>query len=81
MSTITELEQLIAVAEQAGYRTRYDYFGGTGGGICEFGGNRWLFLDLALNSHEQLEQVRQALATDPTLELPRRDSTARSEAA
>lgn len=70
MTTIEELEQLIAAAERAGYRTRYDYFGGTGGGICEFGGTKWLFLDLALNSMEQLEQVRAELAKDPSIVLP-----------
>lgn len=73
MSTIQHLEQLIEVAEQLGYRIRYDYFGGTGGGVCEFSGNKWLFLDLALTSNEQLIQIRNTLADEPllaTIKLP-----------
>jgi hypothetical protein len=67
MSTIEQIEQLVHVAEQLGYRIRYDYFGGTGGGVCEFSGGKWLFLDLALNSAEQLEQLQGALANEPLL--------------
>lgn len=73
MSTIQQLEQLVDVAEQLGYRIRYDYFGGTGGGVCEFSGNKWLFLDLALTSNEQLIQLRKTLADEPllaTIKLP-----------
>ena len=67
MSTIDQLDQLITIAQQLGYRTRYDYFGGTGGGVCEFSGSKWLFIDLALTSAEQLEQLRTALADEPLL--------------
>ena len=67
MSTIEQLDQLIEIAQQLGYRVRYDYFGGTGGGVCEFSGNKWLFLDLALTSAEQLEQLMSALANEPLL--------------
>jgi len=67
MSTIQQLDQLVQVAEQLGYRVRYDYFGGTGGGICEFSGKKWLFLDLALTSAEQLDQLQNALANEPLL--------------
>jgi len=73
MSTIEQIDRLVQVAEQLGYRIRYDYFGGTGGGMCEFSGNKWLFLDLALTSGEQLEQLQQALANEPllsTVDLP-----------
>ncbi len=68
MSTIEQLDQLVYVAEQLGYRIRYDYFGGTGGGVCEFSGTKWIFMDLALTSVEQLEQLRIALAHEPLLE-------------
>ena len=67
MSTIEKIDQLIHIAEQLGYRVRYDYFGGTGGGICEFSGNKWLFMDLALTSTEQLDQLRDSLANEPLL--------------
>lgn len=33
MSTIEQIEQWVHAAEQLGYRIRYDYFGGTGGGL------------------------------------------------
>jgi hypothetical protein len=67
MSTMQQFDQLIEIAEQLGYRIRYDYFGGTGGGVCEFSGNKWLFLDLALTSTEQLEQLQKTLANEPLL--------------
>lgn len=67
MSTLEEIEQLIEVAEKLGYRIRYDYFGGTGGGVCEFSGNKWLFMDLALTSNEQLIQLKRTLANEPSL--------------
>lgn len=67
MSTIEQIEQLTDIAQQLGYRIRYDYFGGTGGGVCEFSGNKWLFMDLALTSAEQLDQLQSALANEPLL--------------
>ena len=65
MSTIERIEQLIEIAQQLGYRIRHDYFGGTGGGKCEFGGQKWVFIDLALTSVEQLDQLEEALADEP----------------
>lgn len=67
MSTIQQIDQLVEIAQQLGYRIRYDYFGGTGGGVCEFSGNKWLFLDLALTSAEQLEHLQNTLANEPLL--------------
>lgn len=67
MSTIQQFDHLVEIAEQLGYRIRYDYFGGTGGGVCEFSGNKWLFLDLALTSAEQLELLQKTLANEPLL--------------
>ena len=68
MSTIERIDQLIEIAQQLGYRIRHDYFGGTGGGKCEFGGQKWLFIDLALTSVEQLDQLQAALADEPLLQ-------------
>ncbi len=67
MHTVELLEQALSLAEQMGYRVRQEWMGGVGGGMCEFGGRKWLFVDLALNAVEQLEQVRMALETDPGL--------------
>lgn len=67
MNTIEQMEQLLESARQNGYRIRYDYFGGTGGGACFVGGAKWLFIDLALSSIEQLEQLQTALADEPLI--------------
>lgn len=61
MSVIEEIDQLTKIAETVGYRVRNEYFGGTGGGVCEFGGKKYLFLDLALSSVDQLEKLRTIL--------------------
>ncbi|HMP77893.1 MAG TPA: hypothetical protein PKD54_00435 [Pirellulaceae bacterium] len=67
MKTVEQIETLLELAETAGYRIRYEVLGGVGGGICEFGGNKWLFVDLSLGPMDRLEQVRAALRTDPSL--------------
>ncbi len=65
MHTVELLEQALVTADKLGYKIRQEWLGGKGGGACEFGGQRWIFVDLALNSIEQLEQVTQALRDDP----------------
>ena len=64
MSLITQLEQSIESARQQGYDIRFDWFGGTGGGICQVNGKKVLFIDLALSPVEQLERIRVALDSD-----------------
>lgn len=63
-STIEQIDQLTKIAEATGYQVRHEYFGGTGGGVCEFGGKKFLFLDLALSSIEQLERLRRVLVDE-----------------
>jgi hypothetical protein len=65
MHTIELLEQAVTAAEQLGYHVRHEWLGGSGGGACEFAGQKWLFIDLALNAVEQLELVRKSLTADP----------------
>ena len=67
MHTVELLEECLQVARQLGYHVRHEWLGGVGGGACEFGGRRWIFLDLALNTSEQLEQATRALRADPQL--------------
>ncbi len=67
MSVVEQFEQLIEIAQQLGYRIRYDYFGGTGGGICEFGGTRWMLIDLGMSSVERLEKLQSELAEEPLM--------------
>ncbi len=67
MKIVEQLEALLLQAESAGYRIRYEDLGGVGGGICQFGGAKWLFVDLSLGPIDRLEKVRDALLKDPTL--------------
>ena len=67
MHTIELLDQALCVADQLGYKIRQEWLGGSGGGACEFAGQKWIFVDLALNAVEQLEQVAEALQADPAI--------------
>ena len=67
MHTVDLLAEALQVAERMGYGIRHEWLGAGGGGSCEFGGRKWLFVDLALNALEQLEQVTAALRSDPAL--------------
>ncbi len=67
MRTVELLEQALDVAKEMGYRVRHEWLGGAGGGACEFGGRRWIFVDLALSAEEQLEQIAHVLRNDPSL--------------
>lgn len=67
MHTIEIMEMAQAVAAELGYRIRHEYLGGAGGGVCEFGGRKWIFVDLALTATEQLDQLLEALQNDPRL--------------
>lgn len=61
MHTLDLLEEALRKADQLGYKVRHEWLGGSGGGACEFAGQKWIFVDLALNVHEQLHQVLSAL--------------------
>jgi hypothetical protein len=69
MHTVELLERAIQFAERLGYRIRQEWLGGTGGGGCEFGGQKWIFIDLASDAVEQLQQVTDALRADQSLQL------------
>ena len=69
MHTVEMLEQALELARRLGYQIRQEWLGGCGGGSCEIRGQKWLFIDLALNTFEQLEQVAQALREDQALYL------------
>ncbi len=69
MHTVEMLEQALETAERLGYKIRQEYLGGSGGSACEFGGQKWLFVDLALNQIEQLDQVTEALKGDPAIHV------------
>ncbi len=69
MRTVELLKQCCETAEKLGYQIRHEWLGGSGGGACEFGGRKWIFVDLALNTEEQLAQVSEALQQDPGVHL------------
>ena len=64
ISTLDQVESWLNAARQLGYRVRYDHFGGTGGGVCEFGGQKWIFMDVALSGIEQLEILETEIPKD-----------------
>lgn len=68
MHTLDLLDQALATAKDLGYQIRREWLDGQAGGVCEIAGQRWIFLDLSLSSMEQLDQVLDALRTDPALE-------------
>jgi len=71
MHTIELLQQCFEAARQLGYHVREEWLGGAGGGACEFAGRKWIFVDIALNADEKLEQIATALREDPGVHLLR----------
>ncbi len=65
MQTVELLYEARQVAERLGYQIREENLGGVGGGACEFGGRKWLFIDLAQGPPEQLEALVATLREDP----------------
>ena len=60
-----EIRQLLNLAKQTakdlGFHIRQDLLNGQQGGMCEFGGKRWIILDVSQNSIEQLHAIGNAL--------------------
>lgn len=67
MHSVELMEQAVALAERLGWRIRHEYLGEVGGGACEIGGTRWIFIDLALTPIEQFDQVIAALQADAAI--------------
>jgi predicted alternative tryptophan synthase beta-subunit len=65
MHTVELLDEAIGLAERLGYHVRTEWLAGCIGGGCEFGGHKWIFLDVTLGPLEQLEMVLEALRRDP----------------
>ena len=65
MHTVELLEQAISTAQHLGYQIRQEWLGGGGGGGCQIAGKDWIFIDLALNAEDQLDQVLETLREDP----------------
>ncbi len=65
MHTVELLEHALDLAGRLGYQIRHEWLGGIGGGGCELGGRKVLFLDLALAPIDQLDQVVETLRREP----------------
>jgi hypothetical protein len=61
MHTVELLQEALEAADQLGYEVRQDWLGGNGGGHCIVRGRKWLLLDLAQTTEEQLEVLSEAL--------------------
>ena len=69
MHTVELFEEVLKVANRLGYGVRHEWLGGQGCSACEFGGRKWLFVDLAVPTAEQLDQIAEALRSDPGVHL------------
>lgn len=63
MHTVELLEAAIAAAKKLGYRVRTEVL--DEGGVCEFAGRRWLFLDARQKPIEHLHAVLELLRSKP----------------
>ena len=68
MSAVELLDEALSVAQRLGYRIRSEHLGETRSGACEIAGKKWFFLDLTLDSIEQLDLVLDALRSETAIE-------------
>ena len=68
MHTVELFDEAVAVAKRLGYKIREEWLEGYGGGGCEISGEKWIFIDLSLNSRDQLDQVVDTLRQDPAVD-------------
>ncbi len=69
MHTAELLSQAIDLSRRTGYQIREEALEGAGGGHCMIRGKKWLLLDLTQTQQEQLNDVIDALRSEPNLEL------------
>ena len=63
LNVLQRLQQSLRAARRAGFEIRSEWLGGETAGWCEFGGKRWIFVDLSLPVIEQIAQIEGALAS------------------
>lgn len=67
MHTVELYESMKKFAESIGYQVREENLGGIGGGACEVAGRKCLFVDIAMSSVDQLDQIVTAVSQDPSI--------------
>jgi hypothetical protein len=67
MHTVELLKHAVGHAQQLGYTVRQEWLGGAGGGACEVQGRKFLFLDVTASPRDQLDQVVDALRSEPSV--------------
>jgi Spy/CpxP family protein refolding chaperone len=71
MHTAQLLSAALEVARNTGFQVREESLEGAGGGHCLIRGQKWLLIDLTQTQQEQLDDVLDALRSEPQLELAR----------
>ena len=69
MHTAQLLSQALDLSRRAGYQIREETLDGAGGGHCTIRGQKWLLLDLTQTQQEQLNDVVDALRSEPWSEM------------
>ncbi|MEE2675772.1 MAG: hypothetical protein VX876_02290 [Planctomycetota bacterium] len=68
-----EIRQMLSLAKETardlGFHIRQDLLHDQHGGMCEFGGKRWIILDVTQNSIEQLHAIGNALRFLDSLDM------------
>lgn len=66
MHSLEILQEALRVAKRLGYGIRQEWIG-SGGGVCQIRGRRWLFVDLSQSVNEQLALVCDVLRQHPQI--------------
>ncbi len=67
MHAVRRLQAALELARRAGYQVRTEWLDGVSYPACRLGRRKLLFVDLALDAQDQLEQVLAALEDDPAV--------------
>ncbi len=76
---VQRLKEKTRLAWQLGFKIRFEVLDGQEANWCVVGGNKFIFVDLAIPAGEQLEQIERAIADYQSTQ--QRSSTAERSAA
>ncbi len=69
MHTAQLLSMALDIVRGSGFHVREEPLDGAGGGHCLIRGQKWLLLDLTQTQQEQLDDVLDAIRSQPQIEL------------